>query len=71
MGFALAAAPFWNSSKLYSFCKDLHKLMLLIDIKKFDYWGNKENANTLGTTKDSVNSMVSNGITISKDAIDA
>lgn len=69
MGFAMSAAPFWNSSKSTLPFPDHIKLNSWIDIKKFDYWGNKENANTLGTTKDSINSMVSNGVTISKDAI--
>ncbi|OBT82848.1 hypothetical protein VE02_08437 [Pseudogymnoascus sp. 03VT05] len=49
MGFALAAAPTWNSW-----------------LKNTPYFL-KQNGNTLGTMKDSVNGMVSNSMTLIKD----
>ncbi|RDL39921.1 uncharacterized protein BP5553_04261 [Venustampulla echinocandica] len=47
MGFALAAAPVWNSALKVGWLAS--------------------NGNTLGTLKDSVNGMVSNGLTLGKD----
>ena len=68
LGFALFAAPTWNSCKTdrsISNSKDEKLTQGGTVLKAVPYF--KANGNTLGTIKDTVNPLVFNGVTISKD----
>lgn len=69
LGFALAFSPVWNSGKLQRYRLSRFGFPyaeIMAALKAVPFF--KANPNSLGTIKDWVNPVVSNGVTIAKDS---
>lgn len=62
LGFAVAAAPIWNAGTFFLFITQKICTKFVIVLRK------AMSPETLGTVKDTVNGLVSNGISLGKDA---
>jgi hypothetical protein len=69
LGFALIASPVWNSCMNHKSPIFIVLCSPYVGLKSVPFFA--ANGNTLGTVKDTVNPMVSNSITISKDSMAA